>query len=102
MIETSDVSSEVYFSSTGYYVYILQSLIDKGLYIGFTSDLKTRLIRHSSGKVFSTKLRRPFRLIHYEYFISKKDAKSREVFLKSGYGRDQLKQFLKNTFNTFK
>ncbi len=102
MIETSDVSSKIQISSSGYYVYILQSLIDKGLYIGYTTDLKTRLIRHSSGKVFSTKLRRPFKLIHYEYFVSMKDAKARELFLKSGYGRDQLKQFMKNTFNSFK
>lgn len=43
-------------------------------------------------------LRRPLKLIHYEYFISKEDAKAREEFLKSGFGRDQMKQFLKRTF----
>lgn len=102
MKETSDVSSKVRIFSSGYYIYILQSLIDKGLYIGYTIDLKNRLIRHSYGKVISTKLRRPFKLIHYEYFVSMKDAKARELFLKSGYGRDQLKQFLKNTLNAFK
>jgi len=34
-----------------YYTYILLSLYDKRLYIGFTSDLKSRLISHASGKV---------------------------------------------------
>jgi len=81
-----------------YYVYILFSLADNGLYIGFTENLKNRLTDHAKGRVSSTKLRIPFKLIHYEYFINSRDAKAREKFLKSGYGRKQLKQFLKNTF----
>lgn len=96
MNETFDVSPDKF------YVYILLSLKNQGLYIGFTNNLKLRLIRHSSGKVTSTKDRRPLQLIHYEYFINQKDAKAREEYLKSGYGRDQLKQFLKNTFTSFK
>ncbi|RJQ24695.1 GIY-YIG nuclease family protein [Candidatus Parcubacteria bacterium] len=92
-METFDVSS----LSARYYVYILYFYSDKGFYIGFSTNLKDRLIDHASGKVFSTKDRIPFKLIHYEYFINKKDAKAREEFLKSGYGRDQLKNFLKNT-----
>ena len=91
MSETSDVSD------SKFYVYILQSLRDKGLYIGYTTDLKNRLVQHASGKVTSTKLRISFKLIHYEYFINKADAKAREVFLKSGFGRNQLKESLKRT-----
>ncbi|MBI4058617.1 GIY-YIG nuclease family protein [Candidatus Microgenomates bacterium] len=91
MNETSDVSK------IRYYIYILKSFSDNGLYIGFTTNLKNRLIDHSKGKVTSTKIRIPFKLIHYEYFINIKDAKAREKFLKSGFGRRQLKQFLKNT-----
>ena len=100
-MKTSDGTSNVpaTFDSgiSRYYIYILLSLNDKGLYIGFTENLKTRLIQHAKGKVPSTKIRRPFKLIHYEYFVNVKDAKAREVFLKSGYGRKQLKEFLKNT-----
>lgn len=80
-----------------YYIYVLLSIKDKRFYIGFTADLKNRLSEHARGKVRSTKDRRPLRLIHYEYFIDKADAKAREVFLKSGFGRDQLKQSLKRT-----
>lgn len=80
-----------------YYVYVLLSLRDRKFYIGFTTDLKNRLTEHSKGKVRSTKDRRPLLLIHYEYFINIGDAKSREVFLKSGFGRDQLKGALKRT-----
>ncbi len=82
-----------------FYIYILYSLKDSGLYIGFTSDLKKRLLQHSKSQVTATKFRTPFKLIHYEYFVDKKDAKAREVFLKSGYGRKQLDQILKRTFS---
>ena len=80
-----------------YYIYVLLSIKDKRFYIGFTLNLKNRLSEHAKGKVKSTKNRRPLKLVHYEYFIDKADAKAREVFLKSGFGRNQLKQSLKRT-----
>ena len=94
MEETSDVSR--------YYVYILLSLKDKKLYVGFTTNLKTRLVKHATGKVNSTRYRRPLKLIHYEYFINVTDAKAREVFLKSGAGHSQSKAFLKRTLDFIK
>jgi putative endonuclease len=80
-----------------YYVYILQSSVDKKLYIGFTTDLKSRLRAHASGGVRSTRNRRYMKLVHYEYFIYELDAKARERYLKSGYGHEQIKSFLKRT-----
>ena len=80
-----------------YYVYILLSLQDNKLYTGFTSNPKKRLQEHARGGVKSTENRRPLKLIHYEYFINEADAKAREVFLKSGFGRNQMKQALKRT-----
>lgn len=94
-METSDVSLNKEYK---FYTYVLYSYKDKGLYIGYSENLKSRLASHAQGKNTSTKDRQPLKLIHYEYFINKKDAKAREEFLKSGYGRKQLKQFLKNTF----
>ena len=80
-----------------FYVYTLFSLKDHNFYTGFTTDLKARLIKHAKGQVTATKFRTPFKLIHYEYFINIDDAKAREVFLKSGFGRKQLKESLKRT-----
>lgn len=90
MIETSDVSNK-------YYIYILYSLKDHKLYIGFTRNPKVRLKEHANGLVASTRSRRPLKLLHYEYFINLEDAKVRGKFLKSGFGRKQLKQALKRT-----
>lgn len=97
MNETSDVS----YLYKKFYVYILNCLQDNGLYIGFTTDLKKRLKEHANGRVEATRKRIPFKLIHYEYFINKVDAKAREEFLKSGFGRQQLHQILKRTILPF-
>ena len=82
-----------------FYVYTLFSLKDKRFYTGFTTNLRSRLSQHARGEVKSTTNRRPLKLIHYDYFINKEDGKAREIFLKSGYGRNQLKQALKHTLN---
>jgi putative endonuclease len=84
-----------------YYVYTLLSLKDNKFYTGFTTDLKDRLSRHARGEVKSTTYRRPLKLIHYEYFINEADAKAREVFLKSGFGRDNMKKALQKTLSEF-
>lgn len=80
-----------------FYVYVLLSLKDKRFYIGYTKNLKDRLSRHARGEVESTKNRRPLKLIHYEYYINEQDAKAREIYLKSGYGRKNLKKALQKT-----
>jgi len=78
------------------YVYILFSEMDKKLYVGYTANLKERLGDHFHGRVASTKKRRPLVLIHYEAFRNRIDAKAREEFLKSGFGRSQLKKALQH------
>lgn len=82
------------FQTEKYYVYTLLSIKDHKFYTGFTSDLRNRLSQHARGEVRSTTNRRPLKLIHYEYFVNEKDAKVREIFLKSGFGRDQMKKAL--------
>ena len=78
-----------------FYTYVLQSLKDKNLYIGFTSDLKRRLQQHKFGGSISTKRRLPFRCIFYEAFISKEDAKRREGYFKTNKGKKALKLILR-------
>lgn len=79
-----------------FYIYVLQSKQDGELYVGCTHDLKKRTREHNSGLVFSTKLKKPYKLIHYEAFLNKKDAYVREKWLKTGWGRNQIKVMLKN------
>jgi len=78
-----------------YYTYVLKSLKDGHLYTGFTHDLKSRLKSHNSGKVRSTKARRPLVLAYYEKYSNKEEARKREIFLKTGQGRKFLYEKLK-------
>ncbi len=78
-----------------YYVYILQSSKNNSLYIGYTSDLRKRFKEHNEGKSLATKPFRPYKLIFYEAFLNEIDAKNREEYLKSGYGRKTIKKMLK-------
>ncbi len=84
-----------------FYVYLLQSEVDEGLYVGFTGDLKRRLAEHQEGKSFSTAYRRPWRLIYYEAYLEEADAVGRERFLKSGAGRRFLAKQLASHFARF-
>jgi putative endonuclease len=78
-----------------YFVYILQTEKGDRLYIGFTQDVNNRLKEHNDGRSLATKPFRPYKLIYYEAFLDKNDAKSREEFLKSGWGRRSIKKMLK-------
>ncbi|NMB83977.1 GIY-YIG nuclease family protein [Candidatus Roizmanbacteria bacterium] len=80
-----------------YFVYTILSLKDFSLYTGLTTNLKARLEEHGRGLVSSTRIRIPFKLIHYEYFVNLEDAKTREYYLKSGHGQARLKDTLKKT-----
>ncbi len=74
------------------YTYVLRSTKDNKLYIGWTKDLKKRIMDHSEGRVRATKSRRPLVLVYYEACANKQRAIEREKFFKTGFGR----RFLKN------
>lgn len=80
-----------------YYVYLIKDRYGH-FYIGYTSDLKKRLQTHARGHTSYLKERRPIKLIYYEAYLSKKDARIRERSLKN-YGSvfSGLKQRTKNS-----
>ncbi|HYK08092.1 MAG TPA: GIY-YIG nuclease family protein [Candidatus Eisenbacteria bacterium] len=81
-----------------FYTYVLQSKKNNSLYIGYTSDLRKRVKDHNSGINKATKPFIPYKLIFYESFINRQDAKNREAYLKGGYGRKTLNAMLKKYF----
>ncbi len=82
-----------------FYVYILRSLKNKSLYIGYTTNLKKRFGEHNNGESLATKPFRPYKLIFYEAFLDRVDAKRREEYLKSGWGFRSIKKMLSKYFN---
>ena len=66
-----------------YYVYVLKS---KGIkpvtYVGYTKNIKERLILHNLGKGAKFTRGRKWKLIYKEKFSSKNQAISRESYIK--------------------
>ena len=75
-----------------WYVYILKSLKDNGIYIGMSKNPEDRLKQHNKGKTVSTRSRRPFVMLYKEEYNSADEARQREQYCKSGIGREQIKQ----------
>jgi len=83
-----------------YYVYVLHNASRNFIYIGYSEDLKTRLQSHNAGRNLSTKAYIPLELIHYEAYKNMKDAKRRELYLKSNKGKTTLMTMLKEYFSS--
>ena len=76
-----------------WYVYILRC-VDNTHYVGCTSDLKQRLIRHHAKEVSYTSTRLPVMIEIYTAFSDKYKAFKYEKYLKSGSGRAFAKKHL--------
>ena len=67
-----------------YYVYMLKSKSVKPItYVGYTNNLKKRIILHNSGKGAKFTRGRKWVLIYKEKYNSKKEAISREYYIKN-------------------
>ena len=77
-----------------FYVYILKSRRNGKKYTGYTKNLERRLLQHNTGKnkrKFSC-INGPWDLMFFENFETRSDAMKREKFLKSGKGREYIKE----------
>ena len=76
-----------------FYVYMLKSKSIKPItYVGYTSDLKKRIVLHNSGKGAKFTRGRKWVLIYKEKFKSKSEAISREYYIKRNRSlRNKLK-----------
>ncbi|MEG0850420.1 MAG: GIY-YIG nuclease family protein [Flavobacterium sp.] len=78
-------------------VYILYSEKFNKNYTGFTSNLIERFKSHNllATKGYTIKFR-PWTIIHIEFFSSKSEAMKREKYLKTGIGREFIKNIILN------
>jgi len=80
-----------------YYVYVLKSLKKDWVYVGYSTDLKSRLETHKKAKVKSTKNYLPLELVFYEAYKSRGDARRREKYFKTTGGKRSLRLILKES-----
>ena len=80
----------------GSIVYILISEKKKNWsYVGSTSNIKQRIKDHNFGKTKSTKCFRPLKIIYTEFFKTQEEVYIRELYLKSGFGREEKNNIIK-------
>lgn len=94
MVSFAIAESYTYFM---HYFYILQSLKNKKLYLGFTPNLKERIKSHNGGENKATKPNIPYELIYYSAFKNEKDAINCEQYFKTTAGWRRIHKMLENT-----
>ncbi len=80
-----------------YYVYLLGNYKRKKLttYVGYTKDLKKRLIQHNCGKGAKFTRGRKWKILYKEKFLTKSEAISREYYIKNNR---TFRNLLKNKY----
>ena len=78
-----------------FYVYILKSLKTSEFYKGLTNNLNRRFKQRFTGKVKATAGKLPLKLVHVEFFDNRIEARKFEKFLKTGFGREIIKEMVK-------
>ena len=62
------------------------------IYVGLTANVENRISRHNKGYEKTTRPYAPFRLINSKEFHSRKEARAYEKYLKSGIGKEKLRE----------
>jgi len=75
-----------------HFVYAISSEVRNYIYVGMTNDLNRRMAQHNAGKARSTKAYRPFTILYFEELPDRITARQREKYLKSGAGKEFLRQ----------
>ncbi len=73
-------------------MFMLKSLKDNGIYVEMNREPEKRLRLHNKGKSISTRSRRPLVMLYKEECNSTDEARKREKYYKSGFGREQIKR----------
>ena len=81
-----------------YFVYILYSAKCNRYYIGFSTDVNARLLRHNSGMVTATKNCKPYSLMKTKTFPSEVLAIAEEKRLKKMKSRVYLEKLIEGNW----
>ena len=78
-----------------YFVYVLGSYKKKNIttYVGYTNNLEKRLNLHNKGKGAKFTRGRRWKIIYSEKFLTKKEAISREYYIKKNR---KFRSFIRN------
>lgn len=77
-------------------VYIIFSSTKNKFYIGYTSDLEERIIRHNQKSKGFTSNTNDWKIVYTESFTTKSEAISREKQIKSWKSRNKIQELISN------
>ena len=77
-------------------MYVLYSEKFDRTYTGMTTDVVKRLKQHNAQQNRSTKAYVPWKIIFTEEFKTRKEAREKEKYLKTGVGRDFIKTLVQS------
>ena len=75
-----------------HFVYVLKSQNNWRFYVGMTTNIEKRVREHNSGYTKSTKGYTPWLLFFFEEYETREEARKREIYLKSGIGKEKIKE----------
>jgi putative endonuclease len=79
-----------------FFVYILFSPHKDKYYIGFTSDIENRIIRHNQKSKGFTGTTNDWSIVYTETYSSKEEAVKRELQIKSWKSRKKIQELIIN------
>lgn len=82
-----------------YYVYVIKSIKFNWFYVGLSDNVDRRYKEHNDGMVKKTRFYRPFLLIQVEIVENRIEARKLEVYFKSGYGKEIIKEIYQDLIN---
>lgn len=77
-----------------WFVYILKSEAFDRFYRGMTQNIPKRLKEQNHGKMKSTMAFKPWKIVYSEKCTDRSAARKRELYFKSGAGREYIKSLL--------
>ncbi len=79
-----------------FFVYILFSSTKEKFYIGFTSDIEQRILRHNQKSKGFTGNNNDWKIVYTETFSEKTEAIAREKQIKSWKSKSKIQELIKN------
>jgi putative endonuclease len=80
--------------NNNYSVYVIYSQTHNRIYVGMSDNIPRRLVEHNNGKCSSSKHYKPWILIYQEFVGQRAEARKKEKYFKSGFGREFVKKFI--------
>ena len=74
-----------------FFVYAISSRNRNYIYVGMTKDLESRINRHNQKRERTTRPYSPFDLIYSEQVETRIEARKREIYWKSGIGKEKFR-----------